>query len=385
MVAKFHFRLYNHGTMLAVTHFLNDGPVPPQSQTEPMNEDNSSKFEKREIHMPKKAADTAKSKTLRMLEENRGQIVSGEKLAMGIGVSRAAIWKAIESLRKEGYPITASTNKGYILAEDSDLLSAQGMRPFINEDRYPYVEKNIHAYKILESTNKTAKQKVFEGAPNGTVILAEEQTHGRGRLGRSFFSPAGKGLYMSFVIRPDFDTSKSLLVTAAASVAVCRAIKKVCRMETHIKWVNDILFEGRKICGILTEAITNFESGQIDAVIIGIGVNCSMNNEDMPEEIRDTAGSLSGVVSRNRLAAEIINELTNILDNFTEGPYPEYMDEYRRRSIVLRKNIKVYKNITSDEFLNAKAVDISDDGGLLVIYDDGRKDTLTTGEISIRL
>ena len=335
--------------------------------------------------MPQKLANTAKGKTLKKLEECRGQAISGEKLAADIGVSRAAIWKAIESLRKEGYPIAATTNKGYILAEDSDLLSAQGMLPFINEEIYPYGGKNIYTYKILESTNKTAKQKAFEGAPNGTIVIAEEQSHGRGRLGRTFFSPANTGLYMSFILRPDFDTSKSLLVTAAASVAVCRAIKKVSGIETQIKWVNDIFFEGRKICGILTEAISNFESGQIDAIIIGIGVNCNLKNEDMPEEIRDTAGSLSGIASRNRLAGVIINELMNILDHLTEGPYPEYMDEYRRRSMVLRKNIRVYKNITTDDFLNAKAIDISDDGGLIVIYDDGRKDTLKTGEISIRL
>jgi len=339
----------------------------------------------RRLHMPQKSANTAKGKTLKMLEEHRGQTISGEKLAADIGVSRAAIWKAIKSLQKEGYPITASANKGYILAEDSDLLSAQGMLPFINEERYPYGEKNIYTYKVLESTNKTAKQKAFEGAPNGAIILAEEQTQGKGRLGRSFFSPAQKGLYMSFIIKPEFDTSKSLLITAAASVAVCRAIKKVCGVETQVKWVNDIFFEGKKICGILTEAMSNFESGQIDAIIIGIGVNCDIKNEDMPEAIRDTAGSLSGVVSRNRLAAEITNELMTILDNFYDEPYPEYMDEYRRRSMVLRKNIKVYKNITADEFLNATAVDISNEGGLIVIYDDGRKDTLMTGEISIRL
>ena len=335
--------------------------------------------------MPKIAAtDTAKNKTLKTLEEYRGQAVSGEKLAEDIGVSRAAVWKAIESLRKEGYPITASTNKGYILAESSDLLSAQGMLPFINEERYPYGEKNIFTYKVLESTNKTAKQKAFDGAPNGTVILAEEQTHGKGRLGRTFFSPANAGLYMSLIIRPDFDMSNALRITAAVAVSVCRAIKTVCGTETQIKWVNDIFFEGRKICGILTEAMTNLESGQIDAIIIGIGINCNIKIEEMPEEIRDTAGSLSGVVSRNRLAAEIIGELMNILKNFSEGPYPEYMDEYRRRSMVLRKNIKVYKN-RSGEFLYAKAVDISDNGGLIVIYQDGRKDTLMTGEISIRL
>ena len=328
--------------------------------------------------------DTVKAKMLKKLEECKGKAVSGEKLAADIGVSRAAVWKAVESLRREGYQVSASTNKGYILAEDSDLLSAQGMLRFLSEEAYQSGEKNIFVFKKLESTNKTAKQKVFEGAHSGTVVLAEEQTQGKGRLGRYYFSPPKKGLYMSVIIKPEFDTSKSLLVTTAASVAVCRAIKKVCGLDTQIKWVNDIFFEGRKICGILTEAISNFESGKIDAVIVGIGINCSIKTEDMPDEIRETAGSLPPPVQRNKLAAEIINELMEILSRMGEGPYPSYMDEYRRRSMVLRKDIEVYSNY-SDEYKKAKAIDISDDGGLIVIYSDGRKDTLTTGEITIRV
>lgn len=340
---------------------------------------------KGEASMARNGLGTAKGKTLKILEANRGRSVSGEKLAADIGVSRAAIWKAVESLRKEGYSISASTNRGYILAVDSDVLSAQGILPFINEEIYPYGENYIRVHKILKTTNEEAKRMALEGAHAGTVILAEEQTNGKGRLGRPFFSPPGTGLYMSLIIRPDFDTGKSLLVTTAASVAVCRAIKKTYGVDAQIKWVNDIFFEGRKVCGILTEAISNFESGRINAIIIGIGINCSTKREDMPEEIRETAGSLPGGVSRNILAAEIINELFDILSNFTEGPYPVYMDEYRRRSLVLRKDIKVYKNTSSNESLNAKAIDITDDGGLIVIYEDGRKDTLTTGEISIRL
>jgi len=328
--------------------------------------------------------DSVKVKTLKILEEYKGATVSGEKLAVDMGVSRAAVWKAVESLRKEGYRISASTNKGYILAADSDILSAQGIIPFINKEIFDKINKNILTYKVLESTNKTAKQKVFEGIPDGTVIIAEEQTQARGRLGRPFFSPAKTGLYMSLVIRPDFDSGKSLLVTTTASVAVCRAIKKICGLETQVKWVNDIFYEGRKICGILTEAITNFESGQIDAVIVGIGINCNTRPEDMPDDIKETAGSLNLDISKNRLAAEIINEFMSILNKYNEGTYPEYMDEYRRRSMVLRKDIKVYDNV-SGEFKNAKAIDITDDGGLIVIYADGRKETLTTGEITIRL
>ena len=331
---------------------------------------------------------TAKAKALKALEENRGQVISGEQLAASIGVSRAAVWKAMESLRREGYPISASTNKGYVLADVSDLLSAQGMLPFIDAEVYPYGETRIHTYKSLESTNTTAKKKAFEGADSGTVILAEEQTKGRGRLGRSFFSPPKAGLYMSIIIKPDFGLNKSLLVTTAASVAVCRAIKKVCGLETQIKWVNDIFYEGKKVCGILTEAITNFESGTIDALVVGIGVNCSIEKDSFPEDIRETAGSLTANIFRNQLAAEIINRFFTILKNFSEGHYPEFMDEYRRRSIVLRKDVYIHKNVAAGmegERVKAKAIDITDDGGLIVIYEGGVKETLASGEISLRL
>jgi len=337
--------------------------------------------------MPTIREGTAKAKALLVLEESRGQVVSGEKLAAEIGVSRAAVWKAVESLRKEGYPISATTNKGYILGEMSNLLSAQGMLRFLDPAFYPYGEKNIHTYKVLESTNTTAKQMAFSGAPTGTVILAEEQTGGRGRLGRSFFSQKEAGLYMSIIIKPDFGMNKSLLVTTAASVAVCRAVKKVSGIETQIKWVNDIYFEGRKICGILTEAISNFESGAIDSLVVGIGINCNMDKNDFPDEIKDTAGALSGRIQRNELAAEVINQFFGILSNFGEGHYPEFMDEYRRRSIVLRKDIFIYKNLSAGagDRLRAKAIDITNEGGLMVIYEGGTKETLTSGEISLRI
>ena len=338
--------------------------------------------------MSREKEGTAKTKTLRKLEENRGQVISGEKLALDLGVSRAAIWKAIESLRKAGYPINATTNKGYVLADDSDLLSAQGMLPFLDVEMYPYGEKRIFTYKILESTNKTAKQKAFDGAETGTVIIAEGQTDGRGRFGRSFFSPPEVGLYMSLIIRPDFDMGKSLLITTAASVAVARAIKEVCGLETQIKWVNDIFLGGLKVCGILTEAVANFESGTIDSLVIGIGINCRAPKKAFPEEIRETAGTLTCPVSRNRLAAEVINQLFNILNHFSEGPYPKYMDEYRRRSTVLRKDVLIYKNDATglgSEPFKAKAIDVSDEGGLIVIYENGMKETLTSGEISLRV
>ena len=342
---------------------------------------------------------TTKEKVLEALELNRGISISGQELAEKLQVSRAAIWKAIEELRKEGYIINAMTNKGYALDTETDVLSVQGILPHLkNHDA-----QRIFVYKTLESTNLTAKKMALEGAAHGTVIISEEQTKGKGRLGRSFFSPANSGIYMSLILKPNFDVTKSVLITTAASVAVCRAIEKVLGIQGEIKWVNDIYVGGKKICGILTEAVTHFETGQIDYLVLGIGINVNTSEQDFPAEIKEVASSLlerkqdmgsvkekdglSGI-SRNRLAAAIINEMMGIYENMDAR---EFMAEYRSRSMILGREIRVIPTGTVDinqalaQSPAAKALDIDENGGLVVRYEDGRTETLNSGEISIRL
>lgn len=334
---------------------------------------------------------STKDKVLKILEENKGSSISGEDIAVQLNVSRSAVWKAIQELRKEGYTIEALTNKGYSLSTDNDVISVQGILPYINN---PDIKNRIYVYKTIESTNLTAKKMALDGALPGTVVIAEEQTQGRGRRGRSFFSPADTGIYMSILLKPNFDPSKSVLITTAASVAVCRAIEAVTGIYSQIKWVNDIYVQDKKVCGILTEAVTDFESGHIEHIVLGIGINFKTSSNDFPQDIRTIAGSIyqgntKGMASRNQLIAEIINELFVINEKLEAR---EFIKEYRSRSMVLEKEIKVIKggsyvdmNSALESAPMAIAIDIDEDGGLVVQYPDGSRETLSSGEISIRV
>jgi len=333
---------------------------------------------------------STRGSVLKALEEKKGTTVSGEELASRLGISRAAVWKAIRELRREGYRIDAITSKGYCLAPDSDMLSVEGILPHV---KVRFMEDRIHVFKSLESTNLTAKKMALEGAPYGTVVIAEEQTKGRGRMGRSFFSPPAGGIYMTFILEPRFDMTKSVLITTAASVAVCKAIKMLAGVDCKIKWVNDIYLGDKKICGILTEAVTDFESGHIDHIVLGIGINYSTAQSAFPHELSGVAGSLfadappADGISRNRLIAEIINQVLEINENLESR---NFIEEYRSRSFVLGKEILVIptsgseKTHSRDGGIPAEALDIDGDGGLVVRYQDGSVQTLNSGEISIR-
>lgn len=322
---------------------------------------------------------SSKSKVLHLLEQNRGGYISGEELAKAISISRSGVWKAINELKKEGYQITAVTNKGYCLDTESDLLSVEGMAGYLPEN----VDRNrIFVHKILDSTNNEAKRLAVSGGAHHTVILAEEQTGGRGRLGRNFFSPKGSGIYMSMILRPTVSTEKSVLITTAASVAVCRAIEQVTGKTCAIKWVNDIYLAERKICGILTEAVSNFETGSIESIVLGIGINFKRKESDFPEDIQGKAGAIfsedTGGVTRNQLAAAVIGQLME-LDAMLESG--DFLSEYKRRSLVLGKEVQVVSGKTGK---TALVEDIDETGGLVVRWADGTPGVIRTGEVSIR-
>lgn len=316
----------------------------------------------------------------KLLEANRDKSLSGQEIAEQIGVTRAAVWKAVNTLKQEGYRIEAVNNRGYRLLEESDILSPEGIKLELDEK---YRNYKIDVYKTIDSTNQEVKRQALEGAGQGLVVLAEQQTMGKGRRGRSFYSPAGTGIYMSVLFRPSPEQSKDVvLVTTAASVAICRAIRKVLNEEPEIKWVNDVYFRGKKVCGILTEAVSDFESGQIDTVVVGIGINYHVPEDGFPEEIRGIAGSVctdENMIPRNSLVAAVLNELFAIYEKLSER---EYMEDYRRWSNVIGKDVRF---TSGDGWMDAKALDIDDNGGLLVQLDNGEKKTLRTGEITLRV
>lgn len=323
---------------------------------------------------------STKNRILELLEQQRGESISGEHLAGILNISRNAVWKAVKELQKEGYHIVAATNKGYCLSEENDILSIPGIKPFLSEKSLPYADR-IQIYKSLESTNKTAKELAVAGAAHGTVIISDCQTMGRGRYSRHFFSPSG-GLYMSLVLRPEgLHFENPTAVTAFAAVSVCEAIESISEKTPQIKWVNDILIDGKKVCGILTEAVTDFESGGLDWVVLGIGVNVSIPTEEFPGDLQSIATSLypdekmPGV--RKKLSAEIMNR---ILGFETPPSETEVFEKYKKRLMMLGKEITVIQNQME---YRATAVDVDSGGHLIVKNENSEIITLYSGEIRI--
>ena len=320
-----------------------------------------------------------KSRLLELFESNRGNYISGERIAEDLKISRTAVWKAVNSLRRDGYQISAVTNRGYCLAENSDIISAQGIRQYLSDD---LGDIKLDVFAETDSTNMVCRNKANEGEDEGYIAIASSQTGGRGRKGRSFFSPADTGLYLSILLKPSWDPSNaSLGLTTMAAVAVSEAIEAVSGKKCDIKWVNDILIEGKKVCGILCEASFAIEDQRLFAVVVGIGINVYPPREGFPEELKDIAGTVfshSEIGKRNQLAAEIINRF---MGYYRDSGDMDYVSEYIKRSIVPGKEIEVSVHGT---VRRAQALAIDDTCGLMVRYEDGSAETLRFGEVSIK-
>lgn len=321
---------------------------------------------------------TVKSRLLELLEQRKGETLSGERLAEELACTRAAVWKAVKSLREEGYTIEAGPNKGYMLARDSNRLSVEGMRLYLSDSQV-----SVKIYEQLNSTNQAAKKAAFSGeAGHGSFVVALEQTAGRGRRGRSFYSPKDTGLYLSVVLEPEETLKESLLITTAAATAVYKAVRKVCGVSLDIKWVNDLYRNGKKVCGILTQAVTDFESGDIEFAIVGIGLNLYVEQEELPQELSGVAGGIFDTrqeaegTDRNRLAAEIVNALLE------ETKELRLSREYVEHNMVPGRKIEISDGGNTRM---ARALSICEDGRLLVEEEDGTQNRLSYGEVSLRV
>lgn len=317
-----------------------------------------------------------KDRVLTLLEKNRGTYISGEQIAKEIDVSRAAVWKAIKRLQDEGFAIEGINNKGYQLAEESDILSKQGVEQWLtSQDFY-----NLEVYKTVTSTNLLLKERSFE--KEGLVIAATEQTAGMGRLGRTFVSPKDTGIYFSILLKPKLDNREITLLTTIAAVAVCEAIEKYTDAQPQIKWVNDIFIGNRKVCGILTQASFSVENLEPEYVVVGIGINLYKPEDGFGTEVDKVAGAIldnqSGNI-KNKILAEVLNRYAYYYKNFADK---EFVQEYKNRSLVLGKTISVVRPEGTRE---AVAIDIDELCHLLVEYEDKSTEWLSTGEISIRL
>ena len=302
-------------------------------------------------------AQSTKQALLAALSAAEGGYISGQQLAEALGVSRAAIHKAAAALIAQGYALEAVSRRGYrLLGGDPFCAEAVG-----------YYPAPVQVYDTLESSNRTAKLLALDGAPHGTLVLTAHQSAGRGRLGRRFESPAGKGVYCSVLLRPEMPAANAQTATISAAVAVCRAVKKLCGLELAIKWVNDLWRDGRKVCGILTEAALDMESGMLDYAVLGLGFNITAPPDGWPAELQDVAGALFDDApppgARAALAAAFLNEFWALYHGV---PKPEYLPEYRARQALLGQIVTVTpRNGTPRK---AEALDIDEDCRLVVRF-----------------
>lgn len=343
---------------------------------------------------------TTKEKVLETLNRNKCDSVSGELLAEKCNVSRAAVWKAVKSLREQGYNITGTTNGGYILESDNDVVSNQQFYTYLKKNHQEFQNIHVECFKDIDSTNTYAKKVLSECGNlrslsgeltesgkeyHQAAIIAEHQTAGRGRLGRTFISPVKSGIYLTIIYAPQGGIQQPAKLTALSAVAVIRAIKNVYGLETQIKWINDIFYKGKKVGGILTEGFTNFETGIIESAIIGIGINIEVNNE-ISVELKDKAGSLFSQdekksAGRCELAAEITAQCLKI---FNEDEIKSF-EEYKKHSFILGKEITVYPLIGDEKSsFKATAIDVDSEAGLVVRLEDGSKKTLNSGEVTLK-
>ena len=298
-----------------------------------------------------------------------GGEASGEKLAAELGVTRASVWKAVNALKRDGFDIAASTNKGYRL-RPSDVMCAAGVRHFLTEGW------EVEVLRSAPSTNDIAKARAAAGADRYAVI-ADAQTAGRGRLRRAFFSPGGAGVYLSAVVRPALRADECGRITAYAALAAARAVESLTGADVKIKWVNDLYLGGRKICGILTEGGVSMEGGTLEYAVVGIGIN--VRRAVFPTAVADVATSIeaeTGVAAdRCELAARVLDELAGLEEGIKS---PGFAEEYRRRSCVIGRIVTV-----NGEF-DALVTGIDDDCALL-LERGGERMKYSAGEVSLKL
>lgn len=327
--------------------------------------------------------DTTRSKLLRLLAGARdtGAPVSGTTLADELGISRNAVWKSIRVLQTDGHDIVSSQSRGYILRGNEDILSADAITDALSQK-----DISVTVLDSVDSTNNYAKDLDTEDHP--CVVISDEQTGGRGRYGRKFFSPKGSGLYLSYAFKPAFPLDEMTQITAVTAVIARRVLSKLSDGPLLIKWVNDIYSGDRKVVGILTEGISSLETASFDKLIIGIGINCF--SSDMPSEIRDTAGFLADRkdpgFTRNELAADIISALNKVFRDSVSIHGEQYAAEYREYCLSIGKRVTV--NPHGSEPYEANAAGVSDRFELIVRPvsgpHSGEEVLLSGGEASVR-
>ena len=317
--------------------------------------------------------DQVQQDLLLMLKQTEAYL-SGEELGSRLGLSRTAIWKRIERLRACGYQVEGSSRRGYRLQPDQDLLLAAEILAGLDRQR---LAGPVWHFVTLPSTNDLAKDLARRGYPEGMVLVAETQSAGRGRLGRVWESPAGTGIYLSLLLRPPLPPTELPKLTLTAAVAVVEALKEVTALEIGIKWPNDIIFDGKKLGGILTEMET--ESDQMSHVILGVGLN--INTLAFPDHLAGLATSL-GSTGRSYSRLAIVRTFLAAMDRwygtFLDQGFGEILASWRRETVTLGKPVRVRLGARE---VSGLAVDVAPDGSLLVKKPCGEVEKIISGEI----
>ena len=323
-----------------------------------------------------------KDKVLDILINGKGY-VSGQAISNSLDITRSAVWKEINKLRKEGYIIDSVTNKGYKIVNEPDVLNVPEIKKHTSSKT---IASELEVYQQLDSTNTYLKNISHTGINDGYAVIADELTKGKGRNGRSFSAAKGKGVWTSVFLRPKIDIEQISVITVYTAVAVCNALERLCGKRPQIKWTNDIIMGNKKVCGILTEASVQTDTLTLDYVILGIGVNLTQDESDFPEDVQNVATSVKmqtgKTFSRSACAAAIYNELDKMYrDGHFVADKAEIIRQYKNDICILGKKVRVIKN-GEEKILTAK--DIGDDGQLVVEDENGKVYMINSGEVSVR-
>jgi BirA family transcriptional regulator, biotin operon repressor / biotin---[acetyl-CoA-carboxylase] ligase len=314
---------------------------------------------------------------IQMLIQNMDAYVSGEDLSKVYGVTRAAIWKHIQALKEQGCDIVCTPHKGYKLRAMPDSMRPEFLMAWLSTR---YIGKDMRYYDRIDSTNTKARELAASGCPKGMLVLADEQTSGKGRLGRRWHSPPGTGIYASFVIRPDLHPSQAPQITAVAALAVLRALKTMTGMDAKIKWPNDIVAGDRKLAGIMTEMSADMD--RINWIVAGIGIN--VNNAEFPPEIAMQSTSVrlltGNTFSRVQVLLTMCHELEDLL-NQLENDFRPILEEYAGSSAVMDKPVVIQLHDTK---INGIVKGFDTDGALILETEDGQRKRIVSGEVSLR-
>lgn len=320
-----------------------------------------------------------KQKIIRLLKEANGEFISGQLISDNLEVSRAAIWKYMKTLKEDGYEIESVSRRGYRLIENADVLTYSEIEKYLTTE---FIGRDLVYYKTIGSTNDVAKSIAVDKS-NGTVIVSEEQVKGRGRLGRVWSSPWGKGIWMSVILKPDISSEKLSRITLIGAAAVYKALKEM-NINSEIKWPNDLLIGRKKLSGILTEM--SAELNYVNYVVMGIGINVNIEQQDYPEELKDIATSLKielgTKVNRQELMARVLNNLEKLyIDFLKKDSIEETINICRENSLIIGEKVFL---VGREGRREVKVIGIDDNGELLILNEDNDIETVISGEVSVR-